>query len=232
MTQAEERRRISRIYARYARSERTQRSWSATNAGNIAIRAELVDRARELLGTKLGEADAILDVGCGSGWWLERLAGDRRLTARLHGLELLPERAAAAQARVPLAEVATGDARALPSEPQSFDVVTLFTVLSSLANAADAERAIGEARRVLRPSGALLIWEPRVRNHLNRATIPIGAALLERALAGARVQAVTTTVLPPLARRLGDRTQSLYPRLARIDALRTHRLVCAWVSSS
>jgi ubiquinone/menaquinone biosynthesis C-methylase UbiE len=229
MTQTDERRRVARVYDRYAHRERTQRAWSAANAGNIAIRAELVERALELLAGKPWDAHAVLDIGCGSGWWLQRLDGYPQMTARLHALELLPDRAAAAKARVPAAAVLTGDARKLPYEGRSFDVVTMFTVLSSLPTLGDAERAVAEARRVLRPGGALLIWEPRVQNPLNRDTIPIGIGLLERALAGTRLEVVTTTVLPPLARRLGRRTQSLYPRLARIGALRTHRLACAWI---
>jgi ubiquinone/menaquinone biosynthesis C-methylase UbiE len=229
MGPADERQRIRRVYDRYARSARTQRAWSSTNAGNVAIRAELVDRVLQLLAEKLWAAGAILDVGCGSGWWLERLGSYRQMTAQLHGLELLPDRAAAAQARVPRAVVVTGDARKLPAEGSCFDVVTMFTVLSSLPTPRDAERAIAEARRVLRPGGTLLIWEPRLQNPLNRDTIPIGMGLLERALAGTHLEVVTTTLLPPLARRLGGRTQSLYPRLAQIDALRTHRLVSAWV---
>jgi SAM-dependent methyltransferase len=232
MNYSDERRRITGVYSRYRESARRQRAWSAENAGNVAIRAELVNRAFALLGPRLPGAASILDVGCGSGWWLERLAGDEQVSAQLHGLDLLAARAAAARARVPGAAVVVGDARKLPYGASSFDVVTLFTVLSSLPSAADAERAIAEARRVLRPAGALLIWEPRLPNPLNPSTILIGRRLLARALAGARVQTVTTTVLPPLARRLGGRTGQLYPRLARIGPLRTHRLVGAWARAA
>jgi ubiquinone/menaquinone biosynthesis C-methylase UbiE len=225
-----ERERLTGIYERYARSARSQRAWSAENAGNMAIRDELVARAMELLGDTLLGAEAVLDAGCGSGWWLERLEHDRRVAAILHGVELLPQRAAAARGRAPAAAIVEADVRALPYEDGAFDVVTLFTVLSSMPRQSDAERAIAECRRVLRPGGALLIWEPRLRNPLNRNTIPITGSLLARALRGTRVQTSNITVLPPLARLLGDRTAAWYPRLARMAPLRTHRLVCAWAS--
>jgi ubiquinone/menaquinone biosynthesis C-methylase UbiE len=224
-----EQRRLRGVYGGYHASARKQRHWSAENPGNAAIRAELVDTAFSLAGCELSNADAILDIGCGSGWWLERLAGDERISAHLQGVELLPERAAAAQTRVPAAAITLADARELPFEAGNFDVVTLFTVLSSLSSPAEAELVLREVRRVLRPGGALLAWEPRVRNPFNRDTVFIGRPLLERALAGTQVEVRTLTVLPPLARLFGTRTTRLYPRLSRIALLHTHRLVRAGV---
>ncbi|MGA2930042.1 MAG: class I SAM-dependent methyltransferase [Solirubrobacteraceae bacterium] len=222
-----EHRRVARIYERYGASAGKQRSWSAGNHGNVAIRAELVDAVSSLAGDALASAAAVLDIGCGSGWWLERLATDAGVSASLYGLELLESRAAAARHRVPAAQITIGDARALPVADGSFDVSTLFTVLSSLATRADAERAVREARRVLRPRGALLIWEPRLTNPLNRNTISVAHGSLRGILAGTEIEARTTTVFPPLARRLGTRTEQLYPVLARVATLHTHRLMCA-----
>ena len=185
--------------------------------------------AFSLAGRQLIGAEAILDVGCGSGWWLQRLAEDERVSARLEGVELQSQRAAAARGRVPKAVIALADARALPFDTDSFEVVTLFTVLSSLSSVADAEQALREARRVLRPGGVLLTWEPRVRNPFNHNTLFIDRSLLDRAFTGTRVEARSLTVLPPLARRLGRHTTQLYPRLSRVGVLHTHRMVCASV---
>jgi len=220
-------RRVARIYGRYAASPRKQRTWSAENPGNVAIRSELVDAVFALAGADLLAAREILDVGCGSGWWLDQLGREHRITAGLHGLELLPERAAGATERAPAAEIAVGDARELPYAERTFDVVTLFTVLSSLPGSDDAERALREALRVLRPRGVLVVWEPRVPNPLNPDTIFISDRLLRRMLGPLAIEFRTTTVLPALARRLGSRTSSLYPRLSRVGALRTHRLAFA-----
>jgi glycosyltransferase involved in cell wall biosynthesis/protein-L-isoaspartate O-methyltransferase len=223
--QGDERRRVERTYGRYAASERKRRSWDAGNAGNASIRDELVGAMFAMAGTELRSARRVLDIGCGTGWWLERLAAGPDVAASLHGVELQPERVRMASERVPDAVVVEGDARRLPFEDGSFDVVSMLTLLSSLAERADVALALREARRVLAPGGGLLVWEPRLPNPLNRNTQLITARLVRGALGDVQLSARTITVLPPVARRLGRRTGVLYPRLAGIPALRSHRLI-------
>jgi glycosyltransferase involved in cell wall biosynthesis/SAM-dependent methyltransferase len=219
--------RVERAYAHYRASARKRHSWSADNPGNLAIRAELFERAWAVAGGELGRADAVLDIGCGTGWWLAALAAEPRAHADLYGVELLSARADAAQLRVPEAEIATADARRLPFDDHRFDVVSLFTALSSLERAGDVGLVVAEARRVLARDGALLIWEPRVPNPRNRATLHVSGQTLSRALSGMVVEVDSITLVPAIARALGSRAPDLYPRLAGLPMLRTHRLVCA-----
>ncbi len=222
----DERGRVADIYRRYRENPRKRRSWSAENPGNQTIRAELVRAVFTLAGTEIGNAQALLDIGCGTGWWLAELAGRTDANASLYGLELLPERIAAAAARVPSAMIMRGDARKLPFNDRQFDAVSLFTVLSSLPGRADASLALREAWRVLAPGGVLLVWEPRVPNPLNRNTLLIGDRLLRDTLGATTSHSLTTTLLPPVARRLGRHTTRLYPLLTSLNVLRTHRLTC------
>jgi ubiquinone/menaquinone biosynthesis C-methylase UbiE len=221
-----ERERVGEVYQGYAASAAKQRDWSAENPGNIAIRAELAGAVFGLAGARLRRAERILDVGCGSGWWLARLAADPHVSASLEGVELLAERQAAATQRVPEAAIRLGDARRLPYGNRHFDAVTMFTVLSSLSSVADALVAFGEALRVVRPPGVLVVWEPRLPNPLNRHTLWITGGMLREAAGANPITVRTTTVLPFVARRLGRRTERLYPRLAEVAPLRSHRLVC------
>jgi SAM-dependent methyltransferase len=118
----------------------------------------------------------------------------------------------------------------LPFEDGRFGVITMFTVLSSLAGEDDVRHALREAWRALALGGVLLIWEPRVPNPLNRHTLLIDRDLVRDTLPDAEVGVLTTTLLPPLARRLGRRTDRLYPRLVRLAPLRTHNLISARAS--
>jgi ubiquinone/menaquinone biosynthesis C-methylase UbiE len=225
----DERERVGEVYRGYGASAAKQRAWSAENPGNLAIRAELAGAVFGLAGSRLRRAERILDVGCGSGWWLERLSADPQVSASLEGIELLAERQAGASRRVPEATILVGDARRLPYGNRQFDAVTMFTVLSSLPSITDALVGFGEALRVVRPPGVVVVWEPRLPNPLNRHTLWITGGMLREAAGPNRVTVRTTTVLPFVARRLGRRTERLYPRLARVTALRSHRLVCVSV---
>lgn len=224
---SDERLRVRRTYERYADSARRKRSWSAQNPGNAAIRRELVGVVFGIAGRELRAAKTILDVGCGSGWWLEQLGGCSDVQAALHGVEILPERLASAQLRAPHAELLLADARELPFADERFDVVTMLTVLSSLGSLADAGQALREAWRVLSADGVLLVWEPRIPNPLNRSTVFIPRAVFRNSLPAHRTEARSTTLLPLLARSLGRATEAVYPGLAKIGLLRTHRLVAA-----
>lgn len=162
----------------------------------------------------------MLDVGCGGGWLLAELARNGVAPARLHGIDLIPERVKAARSRLPEADIGRADARSLPFEDGRFELVTLLTCLSSMQEEAVGP-ALREAARVLTPGGRVLCYEPRISNPFNRATLTISAQVLEAAL-GPPSASVGLTGFPPLARRLGPLAPHLYPLLARVAP--THRL--------
>jgi SAM-dependent methyltransferase len=223
--------RVGRVYAAYRRSRRRHRAWAADNPGNQAIRAELLAALLEEAATAVASGGEVLDVGCGTGYWLEALAAAGVAPERLTGVDVLPARLEGAAARVPGASVRQADARDLPFEDGRFSVVLLFTVLSSLASREDVRRALSEARRVLRPSGTLLIYEPRLANLLNRRVRRIRDSDLDAAGLLPRNER-QLTLLPALARGLGRQTRSLYPALAQVRVLRTHRLISHSVPES
>jgi ubiquinone/menaquinone biosynthesis C-methylase UbiE len=165
----------------------------------------------------------MLDVGCGSAWFLDALVERGADPDRLQGVDLLEQRVAEARERLPDSRFEVADARRLPFPESRFDTVLMLTLLSSLPDRPSVASALTEARRVLAPGGTLLVYEPRVPNPLNRHTVFISRRMLSGTL-GPDLEDSPLTVLPPLARRLGRRTDRLYPRLARLGPLLTHRL--------
>jgi SAM-dependent methyltransferase len=216
------RRHAASIFGGYRHESSKRRSWDISNPGNQAIRAELARYLRKAL-ERVPTDGALLDAGCGTGWWLRHLWASGVPPERLHGVDILPERVKAARAAVPGAQIAEGDVTALDYADSCFTVVFLVTVLSSLPGRDAVASAIREGWRVLLPGGLLVVWEARVPNPLNPATRLIHRREIESAT-GVESEGPSLTMFPPLARRMGDRVDPWYPRLARIPALRTHRM--------
>jgi SAM-dependent methyltransferase len=94
----------------------------------------------------------VLDVGCGSGYFLHRLreygAGE------CHGIDLMENRIAEARGRYPALQLNVGTATELPFADGEFDLVTQFTCLSSIV---DDDVRLQAAREMQRVSGAWVL---------------------------------------------------------------------------
>ena len=116
-------------------------------------------RTRELLARFLPAPPAtVLDVGGAAGAYALPLAAEGYEVHLVDPVALHVEQAraaSAAQPDAPLASAVVGDARALPVDDHSADVVLLLGPLYHLTEAADRTRALHEARRALRPGGLL-----------------------------------------------------------------------------
>jgi SAM-dependent methyltransferase len=96
----------------------------------------------------------VLDVGCGPGAYLERLAALDVGGLRLVGADLSPGMLAEARGRVPVAAFTVGDVCRLPFPAAAFDRVLAPHMLY---HAPDVDGAVAELRRVLRPGGVALV---------------------------------------------------------------------------
>jgi SAM-dependent methyltransferase len=99
----------------------------------------------------------VLDVGGAAGayaLWLADAGYTVHLVDAAPRLVAEAERRSAGRSR-PLASCRVGDARALGFPDGSADIVLLLGPLYHLTEASDRARALGEARRVLRPGGQL-----------------------------------------------------------------------------
>ncbi|MFO0709257.1 MAG: class I SAM-dependent methyltransferase [Sandaracinus sp.] len=151
---------------------------------------------------ELAHGREVLEVGCGTGLVLERVA---RVAARAEGVDLSPGMLAHARGRG--LSVREGDATALPFADASFDVVYAFKVL---AHVPDIERAIAEMFRVVRPGGHVLV------EVYNRRSL----RFVSRAIGGARRigNAHDESDVPTRWETLEQATARL-PRHARVERL-------------
>ncbi len=103
----------------------------------------------------------LLDIGCGAGYFV-KCALDRGWKG--HGLELLPEYVQHAQDNLGLHQVQQGSLdNALPFQPQTFDVVTLWDLIEHVRHPLACLEKINQATKL---GGLLVIWTPNVKNSI------------------------------------------------------------------
>jgi SAM-dependent methyltransferase len=175
----------------------------------------------------LGQLD-VLEVGCGHGDNLLELVQLGFDPARLVGNELLPDRAAAARARLPAATALhVGDATELALPDASFDLVLQSTVFSSLLDDAFQQRLAERLWRWLRPGGAVLWYDFTVDNPRNPDVRGVPVARVRQLFPAGSIDVRRVTLVPPLARAVVRLHPGLWRLFNLLPPLRTH--ILAWI---
>lgn len=100
----------------------------------------------------------VLDIGCGTGRWLERLA---RLGAKPVGIDLSVDALVAAKRRVPKSAVLCAYAEQPVFREESFDIITSVTVLQHMVPATQVA-SLSRLYAYLRPGGVFVLLENTV----------------------------------------------------------------------
>ncbi len=220
------------IPARYARRSLVDPRYSLANPAALAAMQER-QRAMLALLRRQGRDDlatiTLLEVGSGSGGNLLELLWLGFAPAHLAGIELLPERHAAARTRLPEAVSLTlGDASVVNVTPASVDIVYASTVFSSLLDDAFQQRLADAMWRAVKPGGGVLWYDFTVGNPSNRDVRGVPLGRVRELFPEGAVQAGRVTLAPPLARRLARLDPRLYAVANAFPLLRTH--VLAWIA--
>jgi SAM-dependent methyltransferase len=170
--------------------------------------------------TSLG-SQRILEVGCSTGSLLKSLLQYGADPGLATGIDLSPQAARAAQKAV-ASDVAVADGAILPFSDGKFDLVFLFTALSSMLDMEVRRHAAREALRVLAPAGHVVVYDFQ-SNPFNTRVRPVRIAELRHLFEGATIVLDRVTLAPPLVRILGGRTRAC-EALERLNWLRSHIL--------
>ncbi|ART49063.1 class I SAM-dependent methyltransferase [Acidovorax carolinensis] len=219
------------VQARYARRDGAadaQRYSLHANAAALQAQQERL-RAMARLWRAHGWMDLagrpLLEVGCGSGGNLLDLLRLGATPTQLTGIELLPERAAAARAVLPDAvRLVEGDACAALITGASQQAVLAFTVFSSLLDPVYRQQFARTLWRWVAPGGGVLVYDFVVDNPRNPDVLKLPLAELQALFPQARLHSCKVTLAPPLARRL---PAALIGTASLLSPLRTHRLTWA-----
>ncbi len=219
---------VARVREAYLRRDPgdSRYSWS-----NPAYRYTLLQLERELL-EALGRHGAsalagcrILEVGCGTGYWLRQLVQWGASPPHVVGIDLVRDRLARARrATVAATGLVLASAARLPFADGRFDLVLQATVFTSILDDRVRRAAAAEMCRVLAPRG-LIIWYDYFRNNPGNPDV---RAVSKRELLALFPAAVVdhrrVTLAPPITRLLASRSWLACYLLERLPLLRTHYL--------
>jgi ubiquinone/menaquinone biosynthesis C-methylase UbiE len=166
----------------------------------------------------------VLDVGCGYGSWLLELDIWGAEQGRLAGIDLDPTRAARAAARLPAADIRTGDATSLPWASASFDTVIQSTAFTSILEQSMRTAVAGEIARVLAPDGMVLWYDFFRQNPRNPNVRAMRLHELRELFPGFDIAHRRVTLAGPIARRLAPWSWTGCLVLESLKLLNTHYL--------
>jgi SAM-dependent methyltransferase len=189
--------------------------WQAATARTCA---RLLDKSGAF---PIAEA-SIVDVGCGNGHWLLEFLQWGAVPSNLHGIDLIGERIAYARARLQGADLRWGDAGSLPWGDGTFDLVTQFTVFSSILDAEAQAEVAKEMLRVLRPGGRILWYDCRYSNPSNAAVRGLDRDDIRKLFPSCSIQFAATTLMPALSRAIARRSWAAAAALEALGFTCTH----------
>lgn len=211
---------VRATYRRYHEKGR-ERLWDPANAGYARMTADRNRALVRLIAASLPAGGSVIDVGCGRGD-LAGLVAAEVAAMSWTGVDLLPEAITEARARYPSARWIEASADVLPFADADFDVVIASTLFSSLPTTELEQAAAAEVARVLKPKGWLIWYDLRYGNPGNAAVHGLSRRHVAVLFLGWQADLHATTLLPPIARRLGIATAFLYPVLEAVPPLRSH----------
>lgn len=217
--------RIQEVYAKRKGND-TRYSWF--NPGHLFIVQEL---ERQLLGLLLRygcatlDTKKILEIGCGTGYWLREFIKWGARPENIAGVDLLPDYIDEARHASPGSmRLQCASATRLEFPDATFDLVLQFTVFTSVLDPDMRRQIASEMLRVLKPDGFILWYDFRVNNPSNHDVRGVNKKEISRLFPHSRIELKRVTLTPPLTRLLVPLSWTACYFLERLRILNTHYL--------
>jgi len=214
--------RIREVYAK--RQDGTRYSWF--NSGHLFMVQARERRLLALLaqyGFTPLNTKKILEVGCGTGYWLREFIKWGARPENIAGIDLLADRIDEAGRLCPTAvQLWCGSGTELPFPDEAFDLVLQSTVFTSVLDSGMKQRMASEMLRVLKEGGLILWYDYHVNNPLNPDVRGVKRREIEQLFPRSRIALQRLTLAPPLARLLAPYSWIACYALEKIPLLCTH----------
>ncbi|MHC4109615.1 MAG: class I SAM-dependent methyltransferase [Planctomycetota bacterium] len=217
--------RVKRVYQRREEKQWGKR-YSLHQKGSLQALQERERVLLSMLKNTLGDLNnkRILDIGCGSGTTLIPFLLYGAKKENCFGIDILEGSIKKAKEKLPGMTFICCSAENVLLEKKSFDLVMMFTCLSSVLDNDIRQRICGEAFAMLRPGGWFLIYDFRVNNPSNPDVKGVRLGELQAYFPGCKYYSKKLTLIPPLGRLIGRYSMTMCSILAIVPFLRTHRI--------
>ncbi len=171
------------------------------------------------------EQAKILEIGCGSGFWLRDFVRWGARPENILGIDLLPERIVEAKRLCPSGiSLFCQSAVDLSDLPGPFDLILQSTVFTSILQAEMKHQIAAEMMRALSPRGLIIWYDFCVSNPANDDVRGVTKREIKTLFPECDIYLERLTLAPPLGRPVARVSNSLYIALSTLKILNTHYL--------
>jgi ubiquinone/menaquinone biosynthesis C-methylase UbiE len=217
----------ARIRAAYAK-RRYDLRYSWFNPGHVFRVQETERRLLALLtGREFTSLNTkkILEIGCGTGYWLREFIKWGARPENIAGIDLLSNRIAEARRLCPKAvQFQCGSAAVLSFPDATFDLVLQSMVFTSVLDSGMKQRMAAEMLRVVKAEGLILWYDYHVNNPRNPDVRGVKRQEIDQLFPGCWIELRRITLAPPIARFIAPYSWLICYLLEKIPFLCTHYL--------
>jgi len=218
----------ARIRTAYAKRQRDDVRYSWFSPGYLFMMQERERRLLTLLrrhGFTFLDTYKILEIGCGTGYWLREFIKWGARPENIIGVDLLSDRVTEAKTLCPEAvQVQCGSAATLTFPGATFDLVLQSTVFSSVLDSRMQRQMASEMLRVVKSDGLILWYDYHVNNPWNADVRGVARRAIHQLFPGCRIQLQRLTLAPPLLRLLAPYSWLACYLLGKVPWFCTHYL--------
>jgi len=217
-----------RILAAYAKRRQDDARYSWFSPGHLYMVQERERWVLKLLrqnGFAPLSTRKILEIGCGTGYWLRDLIKWGARPENITGIDLLPDRVVEARKLCPEAvRIQCGSAAELALPSEAFDLVFQSTVFTSILDARMKRQVASEMLRVVKGDGGIVWYDYHINNPRNQNVSGVKKREIHKLFPGCQVELRQITLAPPLVRLLAPHSWLACYLLGKIPWLCTHYL--------
>ena len=171
------------------------------------------------------ETKSILEVGCGTGYWLREFIKWGARPENITGIDLIPDRVEEARRLCPSGisiQCGSGVELGLPDE--TFDLVFQSTVFTSILEPSVKQQVASEMLRVVKKTGMIIWYDFHVNNPWNPEVRGVKKQEILQLFGGCQTELERITLAPPLVRGVAPYSWLACYLLAKIPWLCSHYL--------